>query len=82
MTDTPKRGSVAEVAELIGRSETSIRKYIDQTTDARYTPPGAAHHPLGLESHVTGLTLDVELTRAYAASRPKGRPSKWTGQGA
>lgn len=78
MTDTPKRGSVTEVAKLIGRSETSIRKYIEQTTPHR----GPGTHPLGLQAPITGLTLDVELTRAYAASRPKGRPSKWTGQGA
>lgn len=81
MPTRPTRGSVREVAALIGRSETAVRGYIKQTT----TSPdlvGTVRHPLGLEAPTSGLTLDVEKTRAYAESRPKGRPSQWTEQGA
>lgn len=78
MPTTPNRGTVREVAAAVGRSETTIRKYIAQTTPHT----GAGTHPLGLEAPISGITLDVELTRAYAESRPRGRVSKWAEMGA
>lgn len=71
----PTRGTVGVVATAIGRSQTAIRGYITRT--ARISP-----HPLGLQHTDRGITLDVEKTRAYAESRPKGRPAKPKGQDA
>lgn len=72
--NTPTRGTVGTVAKAIGRSETAIRGYISKT----WNNPDA----LGMDRTGIAITLDVEKTRAYAESRPKGRPAKPKGQGA
>lgn len=70
----PTRGTVGFVASAIGRSQTAIRKYIAKT----WNEPDV----LGMDRTGIAITLDVEKTRAYADSRPKGRPSKQTEAGA
>lgn len=70
----PSRGTVGVVSSAIGRSQTAVRKYIAATWN---TPD-----VLGMDRTGVAITLDVEKTRAYAESRPKGRPAKQTEAGA
>lgn len=75
MPHTPNRGTVPEVAKAIGRGTTAVYKYIKQTR-------GLTPDPLDLVETPNGVTLDVEKTAVYAASRSNGRPPQWKGQNA
>lgn len=69
MTQNTNRGTAADAAKALGKHRSAIYKYIDQTR-------GMNPHPLGMESDSSGITLDIDKTRAYAEAKRPGRNRK------